>query len=68
MNDFGIARDDLKPSHFTPVAVADDAGMIWMHANPAELYRWISRRNALLSTIGVAFDRQAAAAPRPMVG
>lgn len=35
----------------------DAAGTVWAHANPAELYRWISRRNDLLSTIAVASGR-----------
>ncbi len=48
-----------------PVAVADVAGAVWGHPNPAELYRWISRRNALLETIAVAFPH---AAPRPTAG
>ncbi len=54
MNDFtfdrgatDLGRDSLQ--------VADAAGMVWGHSNPAELYRWISRRNDLLRTIAAAF-------------
>ena len=45
------------------VRVADTAGMVWGHSNPAELYRWISRRNDLLQTISQAFP---AATPRSL--
>jgi hypothetical protein len=39
----------------TPAAkVVDAAGQAWRHDNPAELYRWVSRRNELLRTIAVA--------------
>jgi hypothetical protein len=34
--------------------VVDADGQVWRHDNPAELYRWISRRNELLRTIAVA--------------
>lgn len=32
----------------------DAAGRVWLHCNPAELHRWVSRRNELLRTIVVA--------------
>ena len=38
-----------------PVAIADADGMVWAHSNPAELYRWVSRRNELLKTIAAAY-------------
>jgi hypothetical protein len=34
--------------------VRDDAGQVWRHDNPAELYRWVSHRNELIRTIAVA--------------
>ena len=52
------------------VAVVDDAGMVWAHANPAELYRWIAGRNDLLGTIAVAFRQGAGSSPpaSPAIG
>jgi hypothetical protein len=41
----------------------DAAGRLWRHDNPAELYRWVSRRNDLLRTIAGA-PRVAASRPR----
>ncbi len=56
------------PSGAPEVAVADTAGMVWGHSNPAELYRWIALRNNLLSTIAVAFTHNPSALPRPLAG
>jgi hypothetical protein len=41
-----------RPAHArTPIRVVDRGGRVWSHHNPAELYRWVSRRNELLRTI-----------------
>lgn len=50
------------------VAVADTAGMVWAHSNPAELYRWISLRNDLLKSISVAFNQGPSPTPRSLAG
>ena len=70
MNDFAfdpkatrtVSLDGLE------VAVTDAAGMVWTHSNPAELYRWISRRNDLLKSIAVAFTNNPSTTARPMAG
>ena len=55
MNDITFDRiSTARPQGLLQAAVADAAGMVWGHANPAELYRWISRRNDLLHTIASA--------------
>jgi hypothetical protein len=38
-------------------AVADLSGHVWTHPNPLHLYRWVSRRNELLRTLGAAVQR-----------
>jgi hypothetical protein len=45
-----------RPVANRPMAstVRDDAGLVWRHDNPAELYRWVSHRNDLIRTIAVA--------------
>lgn len=58
MNDRQFDRSPLDHTPGTLQAVAADvAGMLWSHSNPAELYRWISRRNDLLRTIADAAPR-----------
>lgn len=47
-----IRRDETPAPTLKAV---DDAGQLWRHVNPAELYRWVSRRNELLQTIAVAY-------------
>ena len=54
--------DDRRGPRAT--VVADAAGGVWAHSNPAELYRWVSRRNDLLGTIAAAFRRPPS---RPMM-
>lgn len=70
MNDFTqnqvVRRDETRRQ--APTTVADVTGVIWTHSNPAELYRWITRRNALLSTIDVAFARQLEDKAHPQAG
>ena len=53
MNDSKLNRYGRRIQSRTEASatVADAAGMVWTHANPAELYRWISRRNALLRIV-----------------
>ena len=70
MNDLKLDRNGRWNGSLTatPSAVADAAGMVWSHANPAELYRWIARRNALLSTISVAYGPFSPQSPRPSAG
>ena len=70
MNDFVIDRNGFRNRcrRVAPTAVADSAGMVWTHSNPVELYRWILRRNALLSAIDVAFARTPPSLSGPLAG
>jgi hypothetical protein len=44
-----------RRAHTTPpLKAVDVAGRVWAHHNPAELYRWVSRRNELLRAIDAA--------------
>jgi hypothetical protein len=54
-------RDDRRAA---AARVADAAGQVWRHSNPAELYRWVCRRNDLLRTIADGADRCDGTTPR----
>jgi hypothetical protein len=49
-----VATPRSEVSRTTASKVADAAGKMWRHDNPAELYRWVSHRNELLKTIDAA--------------
>ena len=70
MNQFAFDKKTALagPQGAREVAVADTAGMVWVHSNPAELYRWIALRNNLLSTIAVAFTHNPSPPPRSLAG
>jgi hypothetical protein len=49
------STDPRRDNHpISRTKVIDDAGAVWWHSNPAELYRWVCRRNELLRTIAHA--------------
>ena len=58
------AQARVRPRRAARAVVATDAaGMAWGHANPAELYRWLARRNALLRTIAAAVPQDSCSQP-----